>query len=161
MTTGTALAPARSLRNLLTSDPFLMLQNRLSRFLEEPFATFMPFAPSGEEFLSTWTPACDIYETEKNIVIKVELPEVEKKEVVVSLENNLLTIRGERKFNEETTRDNYHRVERRYGHFIRTFTLPTFIEASKINAEFKDGVLNLVLPKTEEAKPKLIEVKVK
>lgn len=161
MTTGTALAPARGLRNLLTHDPFLMLQNRLNRFLEEPFATFMPFTPVTEEFLTTWTPACDIYETDKNIVIKVELPEVEKKDVVVSLENNLLSIRGERKFNEETKRDNYHRVERRYGQFIRTFTLPTFIEAGKINAEFMDGVLNIVLPKTEEAKPKLIEVKVK
>jgi HSP20 family protein len=138
-----------------------MLQNRLSRFIEEPFATFMPFAPLGEEFLTTWTPACDIYETDKNLVIKVELPEVDKKDVVVSLENNLLTIRGERKFNEETKRDNYHRVERRYGQFIRTFTLPTLIEPSKINAEFKEGVLNIMLPKTEEAKPKLIEVKVK
>jgi HSP20 family protein len=161
MTTGTALAPARSLRNLLNQDPFLMLQNKLNRFLEEPFATFMPFVPATEEFLTTWTPACDIYETEKNIVIKVELPEVVQKDVVVTLENNLLSIRGERKFNGETKRDNYHRVERRYGQFIRTFTLPTYIEAEKIIAEFKDGVLNITLPKTEEVRPKLIEVKVK
>jgi HSP20 family protein len=161
MTTGTALAPTRGLRNLLNQDPFLMLQNKLNRFFEEPFASFMPFVPVNEEFLTNWTPACDIYETEKDIVIKAELPEVDKKDVVVSLENNLLSIRGERKFNEETKRDNYHRVERRYGQFIRTFTLPTYIQAGKIVAEFKDGVLNITLPKTEEVKPKLIEVKVK
>ena len=160
MTTGTALAPARSLRNLLTADPFLLFQNRLNRLFEEPFGALMPV---GEEFLplTTWTPACDIYETDKDIVIKAELPEVEKKDVFVSLENNLLTIRGERKFNEETKRENYHRVERRYGEFIRTFTLPAFIDPAKINAEFKDGLLNIVLPKREEAKPKQIEVKVK
>jgi HSP20 family protein len=162
MTTGTALAPARSLRNLLTTDPFLLFQNRLNRLFEEPYGALMPTA-MGEEFLplTTWTPACDIYETDKDIVIKAELPEVEKKDVFVSLENNVLTIRGERKFNEETKRENYHRVERRYGEFIRSFTLPAFIDPAKINAEFKDGLLNIVLPKREEAKPKQIEVKVK
>jgi HSP20 family protein len=159
MTPGTALAPARNLRNLLRTDPFLLFQNKLNRLFDEPFMQM----GVDDEFLplTTWTPACDIYETDKEIVIKAELPEVDKKDVFVSLENNVLTIRGERKFNEETKRENYHRVERRYGEFIRSFTLPAFVDPTKINAEFKDGLLNIALPKREDAKPKLIEVKVK
>jgi HSP20 family protein len=161
MNTGTSLAPARSFRNVFATDPFLTFQNRLGRFFGEPFAGLMPYVPEGEEFLTTWAPACDIYETDKEIVIKAELPEIDKKDVAVSLENNVLTIRGERKFNEETKRENYHRVERRYGEFIRSFSLPTFVDPNAIKAEFKEGLLNITLPKREEAKPKQIEVKVK
>jgi HSP20 family protein len=122
-----------------------------------------PFGRLGEEnwSLTTWAPACDIYETDNEIVVKAELPEVKKEDVHVSLENNLLTIRGERKLSEETKRENYHRLERRYGAFTRSLTLPNFADTSKINAEFKDGMLRVTLPKREEAKPKQIEVKVK
>jgi HSP20 family protein len=111
--------------------------------------------------LTAWAPACDVFETDKALVIKAELPEVKKENVFVTMENNILTIRGERKFEEEKKRDNYHRIERSYGEFMRSFTLPPFVDATKINAEFKDGMLNITLPKLAEATPKQIEVKVK
>jgi HSP20 family protein len=122
-----------------------------------------PFGRFGEESwsLTTWAPACDIYETDNEIVVKAELPEVKKEDVRVSIENNVITIHGERKFSEETKRENYHRLERSYGAFTRSFTLPSFVDASKINAEFKDGILRVTMPKREEAKPKQVEVKVK
>jgi HSP20 family protein len=121
------------------------------------------FEPFGEETLplTTWVPACDIYETDKEIVVKAELPGLKKEDVFVSLDNNVLMIRGERKFEGEVKRENFHRVERTYGEFLRSFTLPTFIDSNKILAEFKDGLLMVTLPKREEAKPKQIEVKVK
>lgn len=162
MAFGTALAPVRSLRGLTTIDPFRVMQARLNRLLEEPFGALLPFGPVVEEkLLATWTPACDVYETDKALIIKAELPEVKKENVFVSVEDNVLTIRGERKFEEETKRDNYHRVERNYGEFMRSFTLPPFVDIGKINAEFKDGMLSLTLLKREEARPKMIEVKVK
>jgi HSP20 family protein len=151
MATGTALAPEKRLRKFATMDPFSRLFERLN--------TFAPF--EGNVPLSTWAPACDIYETDKDLVLKVEIPGIKKEDVKVSLENNVLMIHGERKFEEETKRENYHRVERDYGEFLRSFTLPPFIEPDKIFAEFKDGLLTVMLPKREEAKPKLIEVKVK
>jgi HSP20 family protein len=153
MQPGTALAPIKSLRNLISTDPFFLLQNRLNR-LYEPFAE--------EHFpLTTWVPACDIYETAKEIVVKAELPGLKQEDVFVSIENNLLTIRGDRKFEEEVKRENFHRVERTYGEFLRSFTLPSFIETNKIFAEFKDGLLMVTLPKREESKPKQIEIKIK
>ncbi|HSE37617.1 MAG TPA: Hsp20/alpha crystallin family protein [Blastocatellia bacterium] len=157
MQPGTAMAPLKSLRNLINTDPFFLLQNRLNRLTDFPLAPFV------EETLplTSWVPACDIYETEKEIVLKAELPGLKKEEVFVSIENSVLTIRGERKFSEEIKRENFHRVERSYGEFLRSFTLPTFIDATKILAEFKDGLLMVTLPKREEAKPKQIEVKVK
>jgi HSP20 family protein len=94
-------------------------------------------------------------------VVMAELPEVKKEDVYVSIENNMLTILGERKFSEEMKKENYHRFERSYGEFMRSFTLPSFVDANKVNAEFKDGVLRVTLAKREEAKPKQIEVKVK
>jgi HSP20 family protein len=159
MATGTGLAPMKGFRNL-TTDPFRLFQQRLNRLFGEGFGML---APEGEESwsLSAWAPACDIYETDHEIVIKAELPEVKKENVYVSFENNVLTIRGERKFEEEAKRENYHRIERSYGEFVRSFTLPTFVDTNKINAEFKEGVLRVMIPKREEAKPKQVEVKVK
>jgi HSP20 family protein len=93
-------------------------------------------------------------------VIKFELPEVKKEDVEVKIEQNVLTLRGERKFEEKTDRENYHRVERRYGEFMRSFNVPLYVDAAKINAEFKDGALTVTLPKSEEARPKQINVKV-
>jgi len=160
MTTGTGLAPKQAFRNLVTTDPFRVFQQRLNRLFGEDFGRLMPV---GEEnwSLATWTPTCDIYETENEIVVKAELPEVKKENVYVSFENNVLTIRGERKFEEETKRENYHRLERSYGEFVRNFALPNFIDPSKINAEFKEGMLRVTLPKREEAKPKQVEIKIK
>ena len=149
-TTGTALAPRRSLRNLM-KDP-LEFWPRFNRVFEG--------LGTEENALVAWTPACDIFETDKAIVLKVELPGIKKEEVFVSVENNLLTIHGERKFQEETKRENYYRIERNFGEFFRSFTLPNYIEPAKILAEFKEGLLVLNLPKREEAKPKQIEIKV-
>ena len=109
---------------------------------------------------SAWTPPCDIYETDKEIVLKMELPEMRKEDVHVTFENNVLTLRGERKFEATVDRENYHRVERKYGEFIRIFTLPTFVEGSKAVAEFKEGMLTVTLPKNAAAIPRQIEVKV-
>ena len=156
---GAGLAPTRGSREMMSFDPFRQFEERFRHFFEgfEPFRTL-----GGENWsLATWAPACDIYENDNEIVVKAELPEVKKENVYVSIDNNLLTIRGERKFSEETNKENYHRVERSYGEFMRSFTLPSFVDANTVNAEFKDGVLRVILAKREEAKPKQIEVKVK
>jgi HSP20 family protein len=157
---GTAMAPHRGFREMMTFDPFRQFQQRINRLFGEEFA---PFARGAEEnwSVTTWAPACDIYETANEIVVKAELPEVKKEDVQVTLDNNLLTIRGERKFSEETKKENYHRVERSYGEFIRSFTLPNIVDPNKINAEFKDGMLRVTMAKREEAKPKQVEINVK
>lgn len=157
--TGTSMAP-RTSREVTGFDPFQQLQTRLSRVFGEGFNPFLAPLPQENWSLSTWAPACDIYETENEIVVKAEVPEVRKEDLKVSIENSVLTIHGERKFSEETKRDNYHRVERSYGEFMRSFTLPTFVDTTKINAEFKDGMLTVKLAKREETKPKNVEVKV-
>ena len=127
-----------------------------------PFEMFRSCAPTFEKngTLSAWTPPCDIYETEREIVLKMELPEMKKEDVHVALEGNVLTLRGERKFEETVNREDYHRIERKYGEFVRIFTLPTFVESSKVVAEFKEGVLTVTLPKNKEAIPRQIEVRV-
>ena len=161
MTPGTFLTPTKNYMNFPV-DPFRLFQARPTRLLEEPFTMFRPFLPMEETLpLTAWTPPCDIYETEKEIVLKMELPEIKKEDVHVTIENNVLTMRGERKFEEKVDRENYHRVERNYGEFLRSFTLPAFVEGNKILADFKDGVLTVTVPKKEEARPKQIEVKVK
>jgi HSP20 family protein len=153
MQSSAALAPIKNLRSLLSADPIFLYPNRLNRLFEPFLDEALP--------LTNWVPACDIYETDKDIILKAELPGLNKEEVFVSIENNVLMLRGERKFNDEVKRENFHRVERTYGEFLRTFTLPAFVDTSKILAEFKDGLLMVTLPKREEAKPKQIEVKVK
>jgi HSP20 family protein len=102
----------------------------------------------------------DIFENEGNLVLKAELPGIEPKDVDVRVENNVLTLRGERKFENEVKREQYHRVERAYGTFSRSFTLPNVVDTDKIKAEFKDGVLRVTLPQREEAKPKQITIAV-
>ena len=102
----------------------------------------------------------DISEDENEYVIKAELPELKKEEVKVTVENGVLTISGERKFEKEENKKKYHRVERAYGRFVRSFALPEDADASKVKAEFKDGMLTVHLPKSEKAKPKQIEVKI-
>ena len=109
--------------------------------------------------MAEWAPLVDITEDDKEYVIKTELPEIKKEDVKVAVENGLLTIVGERKFEKEENKK-YHRVERAYGRFVRSFVLPDGADAEKVNAEFKDGVLKVHLPKSEKTKPKQIEVKV-
>jgi HSP20 family protein len=130
--------------------------------LDEPLSMLRPKLPVEENYwqMKPWTPACDIFETKNEIVLKFELPEVTKENVKVTMENQVLTLRGERKFEAETNRENYHRVERHYGEFIRNFVVPMSIDTTKISAEFNCGVLTVTLPKREEAIAKQIDVRV-
>ncbi len=113
----------------------------------------------GDAFTRTWVPPVDIYETpEHEVVLKAELPEMKREEITVTFENNVLTLTGERKFQEEARKDSYQRMERHYGSFSRSFTLPATIDAARISATYKDGVLTIKLPQREEAKPKQIAV---
>jgi len=110
---------------------------------------------------TTWMPAVDLVEKDDEYVAKVELPGVHKDDVKITLQDNILTIRGEKKEEKESKDANYHRLERCYGSFQRSFTLPTSVRQDKVEAEYRDGVLTITLPKAEEAKRKQIEVKVK
>src|SRR5438093_5861301 len=119
--------------------------------------------PEGQEepmAVAEWAPLVDISEDDQEYLIKAELPEVKKENVKVTAEEGTLTITGERKFEKEEKNKKYHRVERAYGSFVRSFTLPDGADADKVNAEFRDGVLKVHLPKSEQVKPKQIEVKV-
>ncbi len=107
-----------------------------------------------------WTPAVDVFEDAEGVTFKFELPEVEAKDLDVRLEDGTLTVRGERKLEREDRREGYHRIERAYGSFARSFTLPGTLEAEKASAEQKNGVLRIFVPKRAEAKPKSISVKV-
>jgi HSP20 family protein len=108
-----------------------------------------------------WAPRVDIAETDKEFSIKAEIPDVKKEDVKVLVDNGILTIKGERKQEKEEKGKKFHRVERFYGSFTRSFTLPDNVDESKIEASFKDGMLNLTIPKTAETKPKAIDVKIK
>ena len=147
--------------NALTKwNPFRELEEIQSR-LSSLFGR-TPLKGLGEETMtvSEWAPLVDITEDEKEYLIKAELPEVKKEDVKVTVENGTLSITGERKFEKEEKGKKYHRVERAYGSFMRSFTLPEGTTGDKVSAEFKDGVLKVHLPKSEEAKPKSIDVKV-
>src|SRR6266436_3167099 len=109
---------------------------------------------SGHADLATWAPPVDIYETENELVIKADLPDLEEKDIDVRVENNSLTIRGERKFEKDVNEDNYLRVERAYGPFTRSFSLPNTVSSESVRAEYRNGVLSLHMAKREESKPK-------
>ena len=134
------------------------IENRMARIFGRT-----PLLTNGEKEesidIANWAPPVDITEDDKEYLVKAELPEVKKEEVKVTVQDNVLSITGERKFEKEEKGKKYHRVERAYGKFERTFTLPDGADASKISAEFKDGVLKVHLPKSEKAKPKAVEVK--
>ena len=138
-------------RDLLTS------QREFNRLFSEVLPRFF-----GEEEPSTrtWAPAVDIYETENNLVLKADLPGVDPKDVEIKVEDGMLYLKGERKFEKEVKEENYHRVERSYGAFARSFSLANSIDAEKVSAEYKDGQLILTMPKREEAKPKTIKINV-
>jgi HSP20 family protein len=128
-----------------------MLQDRLSTLFARGESSFG---------FADWTPAVDVSEDEKEYLIKAELPEVKKEDVKVTVENGMLRITGEGKFEKEEKDKKYHRVERAYGSFARTFALPEDAKAAAVAAEFKEGVLKVHLPKGEQAKPKPLEIKV-
>jgi HSP20 family protein len=115
-------------------------------------------AMEGPSSTTAWNPAVDIFENENEIVIKAELPGMEAKDIELGLENNVLMLKGERRFEKETKEENYHRVEREYGRFSRSFALPVAVKEDKITAEFKNGLLRVVLPKKEELKAKTINI---
>jgi HSP20 family protein len=113
-----------------------------------------------EQNLTTWAPAVDIYEGQNELVVKADLPDVKPEELAIRVENNILTIRGERKFEKKADEKNYLRVERAYGSFARSFSLANTVNTEAIKADYKDGVLTLNIPKREEAKAKQIKVNV-
>ena len=108
-----------------------------------------------------WTPSVDIYETENELVLKTDLPDVDLKDIDVRVENQTLTIAGERKFEQEQSGKGFHRIERSYGRFVRSFAVPNSFDTGNIGADYKNGVLTVKLPKTEAAKPRQIKVEVK
>jgi HSP20 family protein len=131
------------------------LQDQINRLFSDSFDR------SGEEgSLTAWAPAVDIYETEHELVVKADLPDIDPKDLDIRVENNILTIRGERKFEKQVNEDKYLRVERSYGSFARSFTLANTVNAEAIKADYQNGVLTLTIPKREEAKPKQIKVNV-
>ena len=130
------------------------LQDQINR-------VFHAFDLAGEDASPTaWAPAVDIYETEHELVVKADLPDIDHKDLDIRVENNIMTIRGERKFEKQVNEDKYLRVERSYGSFARSFTLANTVNAEAIKADYQDGVLTLSIPKREEAKPKQIKVNV-
>jgi HSP20 family protein len=132
------------------------LQDQVNRLFEDNLTRDR----SGHADLATWAPPVDIYETENELVLKVDLPDLQDKDIDVRVENNMLTIRGERKFDKDVNEDNYLRVERAYGSFMRSFSLPNTVSSENIRAEYRDGVLTLHMAKLEESKPKQIKVNI-
>jgi len=138
---------------------FFGVQREINRLFDNFFRGGMQ--DDGSYGLSYWTPAVDIAEHDDAYVVKVELPGVNRDDVKITMESNVLTIRGEKKEEKDVKKDDFHRMERMYGSFQRSFTLPSTVSNEKIDAVYKDGILSITLPKAEEAKPKQIEVKVK
>jgi HSP20 family protein len=138
-------------------DPFrdvMALQNRMNSLFRDFTEGDSPMTTAG------FAPAADIYEDEKKITIKLEVPGIEEKDLDVSVENNTLTVKGERKFEKEEKEENFHRIERRYGSFFRAFTLPSTVDTEHVAASYNAGVLKLELSKKPEAQPKQIKVNV-
>src|ERR1700740_3033175 len=147
-----------TMRTLARWEPYhgvTTLQDQINRLFNDVFER------KGEESsLTAWAPSVDIYETEHELVVKADLPEVDPKDLDIRVENNILTIRGERKFEKKVNEENYLRVERAYGSFARSFTLANTVNSEAIKADYQNGVLTLSIPKREEAKPKQIKVNV-
>lgn len=138
--------------SLTHSDPFSNLrlfEDAFTRMLSEP-RTSRP-----------WSPAVDIYETENALVLKADVPDVDLKDIDVRVENQTLTLEGERKFDQEEEHKGFHRIERSYGSFVRSFSVPSTVDTEKVAAEYKNGVLTVTLPKKEAAKPRQVKVEVR
>ena len=135
--------------------------DQLSNLREEINRLFQsPFEGRESEIFNTWSPALDLYEDKDNLVVKAELPGMERKDITLNLEKNVLTLKGERRFEKEAKDENYHRIERSYGSFHRSIALPAQVDDQKVDASFKNGVLTVVLPKVAPGTTgKKIEVK--
>ena len=140
--------------------PYFREMEEMSERLNRLFGTWS--RPNGKETLTVadWAPVVDIQETEQEYLVKAELPEIKKEDVKVTVENGVLAIEGDRKQEKEEKGKRFHRIERSYGTFLRTFTVPTDADQTKVAADFKDGILRVHLPKAEKSRPKAIEVKV-
>jgi HSP20 family protein len=134
---------------------FATLQDRINRVFRESYS-----GNQDESLTSTFAPAVDVYEDEHKVALKIEVPGIEEKDIDVRVENNTLTVYGERKIEKEEKEENYRRVERQYGSFTRTFTLPQSVDTENVAANYDKGVLKITLPKKAEAKPKQIKVNV-
>jgi HSP20 family protein len=132
----------------------LALQEEVNRLFDDNFTR----ERSSHADLAMWAPSVDIYETENELVVKAELPDVQEKDIDVRISNNTLTIRGERKFDKDIKEDNFLRIERAYGSFMRSFSLPNTVSSDNIRAEYRNGVLTLHMAKREESKPKQIKI---
>jgi HSP20 family protein len=141
--------------------PLFREMEEMSERLNRMFGTWTR-PNGGKESLTVvdWTPSVDIQETDNEYIVKAELPEVKKEDVKVTVENGILALQGERKQEKEEKGKKFHRIERSYGSFLRTFTVPLDTDETKVAADFKDGILRVHLPKTEKPRPKAIEVKV-
>jgi HSP20 family protein len=139
-------------------DPFRdisKVQEQVNRFLEDSF-----LRRAGDSSLTAWAPEVDIHETEDALVLEADLPGMDEKDLDVRVENNMLTLRGDRKFEKRVSEENYLRVERAFGSFSRSFSLPHTFDADSIKADYHNGVLTIRVPKREEAKPKQVKVNV-
>jgi len=144
-------------------DPFrqlLQLQDRVFRAFDQPYGLGRGTVDPAESVTGSWTPQVDVFEGAEAITLKVELPEVNARDVDIQVEGNALTLRGERNLENADKRDSYHRIERSYGPFSRTFTVPSTVDTENASAECRDGVLRITLPKKAETKPKQIKVQV-
>jgi HSP20 family protein len=148
--------------NITRRNPFgelTTLQDRINQLFNQPLGTLWRSGGIDQSLTaSTFVPAVDIYEDEHNIVLTAEVPGVEEKDLDISLENGVLTISGERKMENEEKENNFHRIERSYGRFTRSFTLPPTVDENNVKAEFNNGLLKITLAKREEAKPKQIKI---
>ena len=133
----------------------MALQERMNKLFEETFTSGQQDQEAG-----VWSPAVDILEKGDEIILKMEIPEVDQKVIDIKIEGNTLTIKGERRLEDGTKREDYHRLERPYGKFSRSFSLPNTVDQGRVTASQKDGMLRMVLPKKEETKPKQIKVEV-
>lgn len=139
-------------------DPFRdmsTLREKMNRLFEDAFTGR---AEDKEIVSSSWAPAVDIYENENELVLTAEIPGIDEKDIEIKIEDNTLTLKGERKFEKETKEENYHRIERSYGSFFRAFTLPHSIDTDKVQAVHENGVLKITMPKRQELKPKTVQI---
>jgi HSP20 family protein len=141
-------------------EPFRELQGRIDRMNRLFRESYRPEGPEEALTTTSFAPPVDNYEDEHNITLKMEVPGIDEKDIDVRIENNTLTVRGERKFEKEEKEENFRRVERQYGSFTRSFTVPSSVETENIQANYDKGVLEIRLAKKAEAKPKQIKVKV-
>ena len=143
---------------VLTRREFSTLQDRVNRIFRESYSS--PEGPEETLTTTSFAPPVDVYEDEHNITLKIEVPGIDEKDIDVSIENNTLAVHGQRKFEKEEKEENFQRIERHYGSFTRSFTLPTSVDPEQVSAHYDKGVLKIRLAKKAEAKPKQIKVNV-